>query len=142
ERESRELQLCNSLALMLRVTRGFAAPETVAVVKRVEVLADKSDNLMQLVGSMIGRCLNSYVAGDFAVAVAVADQGLELAQRVGNSTLLAALQTMELSVRHVRGDLVGAEKHFAVGLRLFNDPLFKQDPPGPAITAFGNASHN
>ena len=142
ERDSRELQLSDSLILMLRVTRGWAASETVAVVKRVGTLAEKSGSLRQLIGSIIGRCLNSYIAGELAVASALADQGLELAQREVNPTLLAYLHMLEISVRHMRGDLMGVEKHFAAGLRLFDDPLFRQNPNGGAIVVFGTASHN
>jgi tetratricopeptide (TPR) repeat protein len=142
ERDSRELQVSDSLHLMLRVTRGWAASETVAVVERIGTLAEKSGNLRQLAGSIVGRCLNAYIAGELVLAGALADQGLELAQRAANSTLFAYLHMLEITVRHMRGDLTGAEEHFATGLRFFDDPPFRQNPNGGAIVVFGTAAWN
>jgi len=142
ERDARELEFRQSLVSMLHVTRGWAAPETLTHAERTGILAEKSGNLRQLVGSMTLRCLHAYIAGDLLMAAALADQALELASREMNLTALANLHMMELVIRHQRGDLTGAEKYFANGLQFFEDPGFKRNPNGGVIVVFGTASCN
>jgi len=142
ERDSRELQLRRSLVSMLHVTRGWAAPETVAAAERLGILAEKSSNLGQLIGSITTRCLHAYIVAELPIAGALADQGLELARRAANSTALANLHMMQLTVRHMRGDLTGAEEHFATGLKFFHDSSFRQNPNGGSIVVFGTAAWN
>jgi hypothetical protein len=72
ERDARELQLLQSLYLVLLVTRGWAAPETVATAERAAMLAEKRGNLRQLIGSMITRCGQTYLAGELRMAGALA----------------------------------------------------------------------
>jgi tetratricopeptide (TPR) repeat protein len=112
------------------------------VAERVRVLAEKSGNLGQLVGSMAQRSFHACVAGDYTTSAALADEALELALRRGNPTTLANLYMMQVVVRFFRGDFAGAETHFAAGLKLFDDPVFRQNPNGGAIAAFGWASWN
>jgi tetratricopeptide (TPR) repeat protein len=47
---------------------------------------------------------------------------------------------MQLLVHYYRGDLAGAEDHFAAGLKFFDDPVFRQYPTGNAIGVLGLAS--
>jgi tetratricopeptide (TPR) repeat protein len=47
---------------------------------------------------------------------------------------------MQLIVRYYRGDLVGAESHFAAGLGFFDDPVFRRSHA--YISTFGYASWN
>ena len=91
--------------------------------------------------SLTVRSFHTCVAGNLSTAAALADQGLELALREGNPSNLAYLYMMQLIVRYYRGDLVGAESHFAAGLGFFDDPVFRQ-PSHPFISTFGYASWN
>jgi predicted ATPase len=68
ERDSRELELRQSLVMMLQLTRGHAAPETNDAIKRTVTLAEKSDNLTQLVNSLITRGSVAYLSGDLSTA--------------------------------------------------------------------------
>ena len=52
ERDSRELELRESLVEMLYFTRGWAAPETVEAAARIGLLAERSGNLARLAGSL------------------------------------------------------------------------------------------
>jgi class 3 adenylate cyclase/tetratricopeptide (TPR) repeat protein len=142
ERDSRELQFRQSLVSMLHVTRGWAAAETVAAAERMGMLAEKSGNLGKLITSMTTRCLHVYIAGEISLAEALADQGLELAQRQAHPTALAYLHMLELTIRYNHGDLAGAEKYFTTGLKFFDDPLFRQSPNGGVINVFGTAAWN
>jgi class 3 adenylate cyclase/tetratricopeptide (TPR) repeat protein len=142
ERDVRELELRQSLVLMLQMTRGWAASETVKAAARIALLAEKSGNLLRLVWSMTTKCFHACIAGDLSTAAALADQALELALREGNPSAMAYLHEMQIVVHYYRGDLAGAENHFAAGLKFVDDPVFRQSPGGGAITMFGWASFN
>jgi predicted ATPase len=126
ERDGRELRLRQSLFLMLYVTRGWVAPETVAAAERARILAEKRGNLRQLIGSMLRRCGMALLAGELLMAGALADQALELAQRERSSTMLASVHRLHVVIRYHRGDLAGAEKYLAAGLQFFDDAAFRR----------------
>jgi class 3 adenylate cyclase/tetratricopeptide (TPR) repeat protein len=142
ERDRHELQLRNSLVLMLHVARGWAAPETLKAAERVSALAQKSGDIRKLVGSMVTRCLLAYIAGDYATAGALADEAFALAQQEGSPTNLAYLHMEQICIHHQRGELTGAEEHFAAGLKFFDDVRFRKNPNGGAIVVFGTAAWN
>jgi class 3 adenylate cyclase len=142
ERDARELELRQSLVQILHMTQGWAAPETVEAFERIGALVEKSGDLERLVGSMYTRSLHACIAGDFSTAATLAEEALELAQREGNPSTMALLHTMQLVVRYYCGDLAGTENHFEAGLKFFDDSVFRQNPNGSAIAAFGWASFN
>jgi tetratricopeptide (TPR) repeat protein len=142
ERDLRELQLRDSLRIVLSITRGWAAPEAIEVAEKARVLAEKSGNLGILVRSMLTKSFHACVAGDHSTSVALADDALELALREGNPTTLAYLYMLLVTVRFSLGDFAAVENHFAAGLKFFDDPVFRQNPAGGAIAAFGWASWN
>jgi tetratricopeptide (TPR) repeat protein len=160
ERDRRELQLRQLVVWMLYVTRGYSAPETTAAIERVGVLAEKSGNLTQLVFSALSRVLIPLFSGDLPAARMLADQALELALREGSPSALAMAHAHQSNTRHWNGDLAGAEKYYKAGLKLFDDPGFRQVPGAeararpdssaprftssgnaPALWTFGTASH-
>jgi len=160
ERDRRELQLRQLAVWMLYVTRGYSAPETTAAIERVGVLAERSGNLTQLVFSALSRVLIPLFSGDLPGAGMLADQALELALREGSPSALAMAHAHQSNTRHWRGDLAGAEKYYKAGLKLFDDPGFRQVPGAeararpdssaprftssgnaPALWTFGTASH-
>ena len=141
-RDLRELEFRQSLVSLLQMTAGWAAPETIKAAERIGILAEKSGNLRQMIGSIAGRCFQAYIAGDLSIAGALADQALELALRDEGATALATLYMFQLIVRHGRGDLAGAERHFTTGLKFFDDPLFRRNRNSGAIAVFGQASWN
>jgi predicted ATPase len=54
ERDARELELVNTLAHVLTITRGGAAPESRAAAERARDLAERAGNLAQLVVQVFG----------------------------------------------------------------------------------------
>jgi tetratricopeptide (TPR) repeat protein len=80
-------------------------------------------------------------AGDWERATTLADQALELAVREGNPANLGLAYHLQVYVHTSRGDLAGAEEHFARGLKFFEDasiwPL-----PALRLTPLGLASWN
>jgi class 3 adenylate cyclase len=142
ERDIRELNLRNSVLLMLQITKGWAASETIEAIEHATTLAERSGNLTQLVNWMASRCLTIFFSGDFLAVVALADQALEIAVREGIPAILAFVHTLQVMARHQLGDLGGAERHFTAGLPFFDDPVFRDGRMGGAIAAFGTASWN
>jgi tetratricopeptide (TPR) repeat protein len=127
---------------MLRLTRGWAAPETVEASARIGPLAERSGNLERLALSIGTRCFHANLAGDLSTAAAAADEALELALREGSPPLIAHMHTMQLITRYPLGDLAGAENHFTAILKFIDDPVFRQHPGGMVISVFGWASRN
>jgi len=137
ERDRRELDLRQSAYVMLCMTKGWVAAETSNQTERITALAEKTGNLTSLSYSLFQRSLRDWAAGDLATAGALAEQALNLALRDGNRTSIATLYWWKLAVCYWSGDLTGAERDFLAGLEFFDDPLFRQQPIGSAIDAFG-----
>ena len=72
ERDLRELELRQSVVQTLYVTKGYAAPETIAATERAAALAEKSGNLAQLVNWATSRSLNALVSGALSAASRIA----------------------------------------------------------------------
>jgi predicted ATPase len=141
ERDLRELRLGQLVVRVLWVTRGYAAPETVAATERAAKLAEKTGSLTKFVFLILVRCQSALDAGDLPAAGALADQALDLALREGSLTSLGWAHLMQLQTRYFCGDLAGAEKHFTAGLEFFDVPSFTQLPVA-AVAAFGVAGWN
>jgi len=141
ERDLQELDLRQSIIWMLRITSGVASPEIVDASARAVALAKKSGNISQTVPLMHASGVATHNTGDYETAATLADQALELAEREGNPTNLGLAYRLQVMVRNSRGDLAGAEEHFARGLKFFEDATIW---PFPLIRlhAFGAASWN
>ncbi|MBV8770745.1 MAG: AAA family ATPase [Deltaproteobacteria bacterium] len=140
EGDHRELELNQSVAQMLQMTKGWIASETVEAVQRVGAVAEKNGSLRQLANSLETRGFTAFMAGELSIASGLADQSLDLALRDGGPALLAHVHLLQLMVHYSRGDFVGAEKYFATGLKFFDHPRFKESPIGAAIAAFSYAN--
>jgi tetratricopeptide (TPR) repeat protein len=140
ERDSRELALRQSVVLMLNLTKGLAAAETIEAIEHTVVLAEKSGDLKGLVDLMIRRGFATYFSGDLPTASAIADQALDLAIRDGHSAGLAYAHFLQLTTRYQRADFLGAEEHFTTGYRYFADPDFRGNPGASAVSAFAVGS--
>jgi len=142
ERDLRELELSQSIVLMLRLTRGYTAAETIQATQHVAALAEKSGNLAQLGNSALSRYLTALNSGDVRAAGVFADQGFELALREGNPARLGGAYAMEINAHYYRGDFVGAEEHFLAGLKYLvsDDPNFRRLVDAP-VSAIAHASY-
>jgi class 3 adenylate cyclase/tetratricopeptide (TPR) repeat protein len=141
ERDLQELDLRLFIIRMLWITTGTGSLEIVDACTRAIALAKKSGNLSQLVSLMHATGHGAYNAGDYESAVTLADEALELAVSEGNPTNLGLVYGLQVMVRQARGDLAGAEEHFARGLKFIEDaaigPL-----PSYSLNHFGFASRN
>jgi class 3 adenylate cyclase/tetratricopeptide (TPR) repeat protein len=141
ERDGQELELRLSVASMAYVTKGWAAPERFEAIAHALPLAEKSENLIQLVQLLRSSCVSVFISGDLVGARALADQTLDLASREGSPASLAAAHELQVITRHWRGDFLGAEEHFAKGLAFVNAPDFKQ-ALGAGVPYFGTGGWN
>jgi tetratricopeptide (TPR) repeat protein len=140
ERDVREMGLLQHMTLMLWVTKGHSAPETVDTSQRAGTLAEKMGSLLQHWMWIIARCLGAFGSGDVLVANMLADQAFELAVREGSAFSHAGACTVQIIMRFWRGNLVGAEESFTTGRKFFGDPAFRQLPDGGVAAAFAYAS--
>jgi class 3 adenylate cyclase/tetratricopeptide (TPR) repeat protein len=149
ERDLRELELKQSIFLMIQITKGWAAPLKIDVVERLTVLAEKTGKLTQLLHSAVFRGLTAFTSGDLSTAGALADEALELALSEANPTILGfqrpfesfpglgGVYLLQVMVRYWRSDLTGAEQHFTTGLKYFDNPGFRG---AAAVLAFAYGS--
>jgi class 3 adenylate cyclase/tetratricopeptide (TPR) repeat protein len=139
ERDARELELMNRLVPLLQLTRGWAAPEAVEAVAHARELAEKSDNLAQLLLQVVGSFVSVLSRGDLDGASALATQLLGLAERDGSPAVLGLARVSEVTTCYFRGDLDAAEKHFIAGASLFVAAGAKF--PSTVGSGFGFGSH-
>jgi class 3 adenylate cyclase/tetratricopeptide (TPR) repeat protein len=142
ERDLRELELRQAAHVMVTMTKGWAATETVSAAEHLTALAEKSGRLASLGYSLMVRGLGAWFAGDYLTAGALANEALKVLQREGNPTYLAGSYWFQLAVRYWRGDLAGSEQHFLAGLAFFEDPLYRQAPIGSPVDALGYGALN
>src|ERR1700730_13473670 len=85
---------------MVRVTKGYTAPETIDAIEHVAVLAERTGNLRQQVVSVRSRGHIAFFSGDLLAAIGFGDQALELATREGSHYCLALVHSLQLQSRY------------------------------------------
>jgi hypothetical protein len=101
--------------------------------------AEKTGNLMQLIGWMTSKWVIAHDSGDLPTEVTLANQVFELGLRETSPTSLGIAHGVQVLTRYLLGDLAGAEEHFTAGLKFFYDPGLRQYPGG-VVGTFGYAS--
>ena len=113
ERDLRELALATALVSALwRVAEG--APATREAVLHAISLAEKTDNLVELIKHLNLLRVTDLGSGDFPGGTALAERMLELAQREGSALSLAYAYHATFVARFYEGDFAGAETQFAL----------------------------
>jgi hypothetical protein len=77
------------------------------------------------------------IAAERSTAIGLTDEAFGLALRDSNPTIMGYLHLLQVVVHFSSGGLADAEKHVAAGLEFFDDPIFRWDPDGCAITVLG-----
>ncbi|HYB90352.1 MAG TPA: adenylate/guanylate cyclase domain-containing protein [Candidatus Binataceae bacterium] len=127
-RDARELDLVSALFTALFITKGYAAPETIEAAERARFLAEKGGNLAQVILQLWAVWTAAFVSSDLTRAGELADRMLELAERDGSPTSLAFAHGAQVRVRQYRGDLRGAERHFAIWSRFIDKSAAEHFP--------------
>jgi tetratricopeptide (TPR) repeat protein len=139
ERDAQELELMNRLVPVLQLAKGWAAPEAAEAIAHARSLAEKTDNLPQLLLQVVGSFVSALSRGDLPAASALSAQISDLAMRDGSPAVLGLARVGEVTTRYFRGDLSGAEEHFLAGAGLFG--IAGQKFPTSVASGFGFGSH-
>src|SRR5215469_9503857 len=89
QRDAHELSLQDTLARVLVLTKGYAAPQILEVAVRARSLAEKGANLADLAQHLFLSWAASRVAGDIPRSNALAEQLLDLARQEGSPASFA-----------------------------------------------------
>jgi len=119
ERDERELELMNRLVPVLQLSRGWASPEAAEAIAQAQALAERTDNLAQLLLQVVGSFVGVLSRGDVPASRALATQVFDLAERVGSPPVLGLARVVKLSSCYLQGDLREAEEHYLAGVDLF-----------------------
>ena len=141
ERHSRELRLQRRLVPVLQVTRGYSAPETIEARNHSLSLAEKSGNLVQLVGQGLAAWAGTINLGDLATAGELAAQLNVHAEREGGAESVGYACHANLITAFYRGDLAVAEEQYARGRASFELPAFGRFP-GTVASTLGHSGWN
>lgn len=141
ERAVEELKLCNLLAAVLQITRGYSAAQTIETQNRVRELTESTGDVHQ---QMVQTAMDWAVLssqGRFVESAPLAEQVGELAERAGRHDGLAHAAMIQMTTHYRVGRLADAERSFLRG-RAFYDAEGFVGRPGSVAQAFGNAARN
>ena len=139
DRDTLEMTLQGALADVLRITKGYSAPQTIEATTRATELSERSGDTTQQFAQAVGAWAAASSAGDFLNGRHLADQVLNLALAHGSEVSLAHAHMIQMTSRYRVGDLTGAEDYFERGRDLFGSPGFKKKAGWVAQT-YGNAA--
>src|SRR5215469_6418468 len=118
-RDERELELLNRFVPVLQLTRGWGAPEAIEAVAQARTLAERTNNLGQLLLQLVGSFVGALSRSDIVATSALAPQVFDLAEREGSPPVLGLGRVINLSSCYFQGDLHGAEDNYLAGERFF-----------------------
>ncbi len=126
ERDSRELDLRQAMLVVLRLSRGYAATETIAATQLVARIAEKGGDVSRLSQSSGAQFLAALHVGSLSAARAFADRALDSALRARSTSLVASAHSFQVIARHHCGDLVGSERNFSAWSEVCNDAEYER----------------
>src|SRR5713101_421567 len=126
ERDSRELDLRQTMLVVLRLSRGYAATETIAATQLVARIAEKGGDVSRLSQSSGAQFLAALHVGSLSAARAFADRALDSALRARSTSLVASAHSFQVIARHHCGDLVGSERNFSAWSEVCNDAEYER----------------
>jgi tetratricopeptide (TPR) repeat protein len=143
ERAQREFDLQSRLQFLLSLTSGYATAETAEATRRLRELGEKSGNPAQLFSALLGLWSPAYGRGELTAMQQIGDQMLEIAEGIGSSDVLTVAHMSQGFSRAVRGDFIGAAKHFEASIASYKEDEFSTftvDPHVGALYGLGLAS--
>jgi class 3 adenylate cyclase/tetratricopeptide (TPR) repeat protein len=143
ERDVRELAIRQTLLLMLWMTGGPSSHDTMDAVQHAMGLAEKTGQIASLLLSIVTAGWSSLLSSpDIAGIQMLADRALELALRERSASSLLMAHSFQIQTCLFRGDLTGAENHFAATRELIETPGLKEKCSLFIIQAFYTAAMN
>jgi tetratricopeptide (TPR) repeat protein len=137
-RDRRELSLLLALGVAIGATQGYSPAGTEAAYTRAGVLAERTGGkslevLRGLWNAAVSR-------GELRAALALADDFLEIANRIGTPAVLAHAHYVQALPRSLMGDLTAARQHFDQALEQYREEDISSAPvslnPGLASLIF------
>jgi class 3 adenylate cyclase/predicted ATPase len=119
ERSARELRLQLALGLSLQVTEGYGSPAVERVFLRARELCREAGQVGELFSALWGLWRYYQQGHDYATALQLTEQLVELAETTREPALLLQAHHAGWTTRVVRGDLSEAEAHVRVGLSIY-----------------------
>jgi predicted ATPase len=142
ERAQQELTLSITLGLALRVTRGFAAPEVAATYHRARELCRQVGETPQLFPVLGGLVLFYNNRGEFQTARELAEQMLNLAQRVHDPARLVNAHITLGNALFFLDELVTACTHLEQGIaRYLEQGIARYQPLQDRSHGLSNLTH-
>jgi serine/threonine protein kinase/tetratricopeptide (TPR) repeat protein len=120
-RDNRELQFLTTLAPAYIAFGGYAAPEVGPVLLRARELCRLSGDTRQQLGIMLGEWEWHIVRGDLRVCADQANDGMALAESVGDPGMRMEALFMPGVTMFYRGQFVGARPYYENALNSYDD---------------------
>jgi len=124
--------------MVLAITKGLAGSETSDAHARALALAEKAGNSSQMHQLLEVAAAKAHASGNYARALELADQILNLARREKQPKFLAFAHFAQMVTRLYLGDLAGAEEHVQLG-KTFLSARELLDIPGRAASTVCHA---
>jgi predicted ATPase len=138
-RDATELAMQTALADVLRITRGFSAPQTKEATARAGVLIERHGDRSQQFLQMWANWTAASSGGDYRAASDVADRFQRLANLDGSPINLAYAHMIRMTSKYRVGQLIDAEEEFKRGEPFFRTTAFEARP-GVIAQTYGNAA--
>ena len=138
DRDRRELTLQVALGDVMQWTRGWSSAETVEAYTSARAVAERSGGADSL-KILVELCTGATLRGEQRAALALADQVLAIAHRIGNSLALITAQHAQAFPRHILGDLTVARQLYSKVMAYDREGDFsdKALPEGVSARTFG-----
>jgi len=140
-REEQELRIRRALVIVLQMTRGYSAAETIEAEIKTKGLVETFGDARKAMARIGSEWAALSSAGKYSEAGPLADQFLNVATREGASDAIGQAHMMQMTSHYRRGDFLAAEEFFRSGKPFFADQRFVRYP-GTVAQAYGNASRN
>jgi hypothetical protein len=118
-----ELELQMTRALALKTALGYAVPQVGQAYRRARELSRQVQDPGQVIPVLMGLSAHYIAAGEIGVAYELAEQLLELAERVNDRHVLMIAEWCVGAALHHKGALRQAHEHLDRALQLY-DPEF------------------
>ena len=120
-----ELELQMARALAHKTGKGYAVPEVGQAYRRARELSRQIEDPAQVIPALMGLSAHYIAAGEIRVAYEIAEQLLDLAQRVGDRHTMMVAEWCLGAALHHKGSLRQAHEHLERALELY-DPEFHE----------------
>jgi predicted ATPase len=125
QRRRIELELQMTSALAVKTLKGYAAPDVGAAYHRARELCHEVDDPALVLPVLMGLSAHYVAAGEIRITRELADQLLEVAERIENPDVMMLAEWSLGAARHHLGELPQAHRHFERALALYDPAVHR-----------------